>query len=178
VKSLPVLGFQRLTLLHKNLLFYLVAIFNALALSGVAVAYQYGLIHKVIEKDISHVTEVILVLVAFGIYKALSQAWSISQLKSDLKQPYKFLVTEGKVLRLKNKILENLAGWAVLLGLFGNTVGFIVALQSPDAILAGANTAFAATALGILAALWMEINYWLVNTDTDKILVHLEDYFE
>jgi hypothetical protein len=174
-------------MLH-NLLFYRLVIFNALALVGVYVAYQAGLIEMVIEKDISHVTEIILGVVAFGVVAALARGYQVAQsinylkivgpfdpIEGDIgKSLYQFYVKRAKKLPAKNKITLNMAEVVVLLGLVGNCVGFIVALSNEDALRAGANTAFGATVFGLLAAIWMLVNYWTLEATTEQHLVDID----
>lgn len=153
--------------MRNYLLFYRVAIFNILALVGVTYAYIHGYVQEAVEKDVSHVTYAIIALVGLGVLSSLRRALNISYL---VKERYNGPESRREVHRLN--FVQNIAGWSVILGLIGNTIGFIVALSSPDALTAGANTAFAATAVGLSAALWMEANYYLLST---ALSLHLED---
>lgn len=157
--------------MRKNLLFYRIVIFNVLALVGVAVAYQYDLLTAVLETDISHVTEVILGLVAFGIIASLKRGWNISQ---DINTWENKTMLEFPVYRsthpANNKFLLNLAEAMVILGVIGNCIGFRVALSSQDALISGASTGFGASIFGLAAALWMLINYWTLETATENYI--------
>jgi hypothetical protein len=162
-------------MLH-NLLFYRLVIFNALALVGVYVVYYYGLIGSVIEHDVSHMTEVILGLTGLGVFTALARGWdvsqSINQWKSGTIRAFDQYRVAAKKLPAKNKILINLAETMVILGLVGNAIGFMVALQSKETLISGALTGFGSTVFGLLAALWMLENYWTLEKVTD---IHMVD---
>jgi hypothetical protein len=74
--------------------------------------------------------------------------------------------------------LERVEVWLVTLGLIGNVVGFILALQNIDtgslgsaegvqkvaaSLLAGMGVAFCSTLVGAVAALWISINAWVIG---------------
>jgi hypothetical protein len=74
--------------------------------------------------------------------------------------------------------LERAEVWLVTLGLIGNVVGFIIALQNIDtgslgtaegvqkvaaSLLAGMGVAFCSTLVGAVAALWISINAWVIG---------------
>lgn len=78
----------------------------------------------------------------------------------------------------KTSHLERVEIWVVTLGLIGNVVGFIIALQHIDMgslgtaegvqkvaanLLAGMGTAFCSTLVGAVAALWTSINAWVLS---------------
>jgi hypothetical protein len=164
--------------MSRNLLFYRLVIFNALAFVGVYVAYYYGLVTKVINQDISHMTEIVLGLTVFGVVVALGRAWdvsqSINQWNSGTIRAFDAYRVASKKLPVKNKILINLAEAMVILGLVGNAVGFMVALQSKETLISGALTGFGSTVFGLLAALWMLTNYWTIEKATDLHMVDVQ----
>lgn len=74
--------------------------------------------------------------------------------------------------------LERAEVWLVTLGLIGNVVGFIIALQNIDtgslgtaegvqkvaaSLLAGMGVAFCSTLVGAVAALWISVNAWVIG---------------
>lgn len=74
--------------------------------------------------------------------------------------------------------LERTEVWLVTLGLIGNVVGFIIALQNIDtgslgtaegvqkvaaSLLAGMGVAFCSTLVGAVAALWISVNAWVIE---------------
>ena len=78
----------------------------------------------------------------------------------------------------KTAHLERVEIWLVTLGLIGNVVGFIIALQNIDtgslgsaegvqkvaaSLLAGMGVAFCSTLVGAVAALWTSVNAWVIS---------------
>lgn len=78
----------------------------------------------------------------------------------------------------KTSHLERVEVWLVTLGLIGNVVGFIIALQHIDtgslgtaegvqkvaaSLLAGMGVAFCSTLVGAVSALWISINAWVIG---------------
>ncbi|MBZ9943416.1 MotA/TolQ/ExbB proton channel family protein [Mesorhizobium sp. BR1-1-13] len=78
----------------------------------------------------------------------------------------------------KTSHIERAEVWLVTLGLIGNVVGFIIALQHIDtgslgsaegvqkvaaSLLAGMGVAFCSTLVGAVAALWISVNGWVVG---------------
>lgn len=78
----------------------------------------------------------------------------------------------------RTKHLERAEVWLVTLGLIGNVVGFIIALQHIDtsalgsaegvqrvaaSLLAGMGVAFCSTLVGAIAALWISTVAWVVG---------------
>src|ERR1051325_10862631 len=84
-----------------------------------------------------------------------------------------FIVAIAGVFLGKTGHLERVEVWLVTLGLIGNVVGFIIALQNIDtsslgtaegvqkvaaSLLAGMGVAFCSTLVGAVAALWISVN--------------------
>ena len=103
--------------------------------------------------DVSRISYVITVLFVFGIIAAF---------------------------RRKKEFLDRIEVWLVTLGLIGNVIGFIIALQHIDtgslgtadgvqkvaaSLLAGMGVAFCSTLVGAVAALWISINGWALSND-------------
>jgi flagellar motor component MotA len=109
-----------------------------------------------------------------GIIFALIRGWKTSQALNEMKKKGYVDVLKARKMPHKNKYLEYMAGWAVLIGLFGNALGFVIALGSRDDLLAGAGVAFGSTVAGILVALWLEINFSLIQNTTSLLLVDAE----
>ncbi len=80
--------------------------------------------------------------------------------------------------------LERLEVWLVTLGLIGNVVGFIIALQHIDtgslgsaegvqrvaaSLLAGMGVAFCSTLVGAVAALWVSTVAWVVGAKSEEV---------
>jgi len=89
-----------------------------------------------------------------------------------------FAVGLGAVFFGKTSHLERTEVWLVTLGLIGNVVGFIIALQNIDtgslgtaegvqkvaaSLLAGMGVAFCSTLVGAVAALWISVNAWVIG---------------
>jgi hypothetical protein len=89
-----------------------------------------------------------------------------------------FLASMAGVLMGKTAHMERVEIWLVTLGLIGNVVGFIIALQHIDtgslgsaegvqrvaaSLLAGMGVAFCSTLVGAVAALWTSVNGWVVG---------------
>ena len=75
--------------------------------------------------------------------------------------------------------LTHVKTWFVMIGLFGNVLGFIIALQGmasgslgdadglrgmATALLDGMSVAFCSTLVGAIAALWTSTNLWLLGS--------------
>jgi hypothetical protein len=84
-----------------------------------------------------------------------------------------FILSMAGVFMGKTAHLERVEVWLVTLGLIGNVVGFILALQNIDtgslgsaegvqkvaaSLLAGMGVAFCSTLVGAVAALWTSVN--------------------
>ncbi|MBZ9807712.1 MotA/TolQ/ExbB proton channel family protein [Mesorhizobium sp. ESP-6-2] len=89
-----------------------------------------------------------------------------------------FLASIAGVFMGKTTHLERVEVWLVTLGLIGNVVGFIIALQNIDtgslgsaegvqkvaaSLLAGMGVAFCSTLVGAVAALWTSVNAWVLS---------------
>lgn len=89
-----------------------------------------------------------------------------------------FIASMAGVFVGKSGHLDRTEVWCVTLGLIGNVVGFILALQNIDtgslgtaegvqkvaaSLLAGMGVAFCSTLVGAVAALWISINAWAVG---------------
>lgn len=89
-----------------------------------------------------------------------------------------FIASMAGVFMGKTAHLERVEVWLVTLGLIGNVVGFILALQNIDtgslgsaegvqkvaaSLLAGMGVAFCSTLVGAVAALWISVNGWVVG---------------
>lgn len=89
-----------------------------------------------------------------------------------------FIASMAGVFFGKTRHLERTEVWLVTLGLIGNVVGFIIALQNIDtgslgtaegvqkvaaSLLAGMGVAFCSTLVGAVAALWISINAWVMG---------------
>lgn len=127
------------------------AILNFAFACFIAWAASLGYVQFVFTHDISHLSYVISAL---------------------------FVVSMVSVFMGKIAHLERVEIWLVTLGLIGNVVGFIIALQHIDtsslgtaegvqkvaaSLLAGMGVAFCSTLVGAVAALWTSINAWMVG---------------
>jgi hypothetical protein len=89
-----------------------------------------------------------------------------------------FVASMAGVFLGKTAHLERAEVWLVTLGLIGNVVGFIIALQNIDtgslgtaegvqkvaaSLLAGMGVAFCSTLVGAVAALWISVNAWVIG---------------
>jgi hypothetical protein len=154
------------------LLFYRLLIFNFLGFATVYYAYVMGYVNIILEKDTSGVVEVIVLVTLAGIFSTLKRGYQISKAINTMKEGKYVDILKAKKMAHKNEHIESIGGWAVLLGLLGNAIGFVIALSSKDALLTGAGTAFGSTVVGIACALWTEVNYRMLKTAT---AVYVED---
>jgi hypothetical protein len=152
------------------LLFYRLVIFNVLGIAIVIWAYLAGYVTLILERDATGVVYGIIALGVVGIISTLSRGWKISTKINNLKAGKYVDILKAKKMPHKNEHIHDIAGWALLVGIFGNTLGFIMALASKDTLLAGASTAFASTTVGILVALWIEGNFRMIKTQTALLL--------
>lgn len=89
-----------------------------------------------------------------------------------------FIASMGALFLGKSDHLERVEVWLVTLGLIGNVIGFIIALQNIDtgslgsaegvqkvaaSLLAGMGVAFCSTLVGAVAALWTSVNGWVIS---------------
>jgi hypothetical protein len=116
----------------------------------VAWAWAMGYVGFVYSHDVSRISYFITVVFALGMVAAF----------------------RGRV-----ATLERIEVWLVTLGLIGNVVGFILALQHIDtgalgsaedvqriaaSLLAGMGVAFCSTLVGAVGALWISVNAWML----------------
>lgn len=88
------------------------------------------------------------------------------------------VVTTGAAFWGKTNLLPHAKIWFVMLGLIGNLIGFILAIQGmasgsldsadglmtlANALLEGMSVAFCSTLVGAIAALWTSTNGWLLG---------------
>lgn len=124
------------------------AVLNFAGAAFVTWAWWLGYVGFVYSHDISRVSYLITVVFAFGMIAAF---------------------------RRRVAVLERVEVWLVTLGLIGNVIGFIIALQNIDtgslgsaegvqkvaaALLAGMGVAFCSTLVGAVGALWISVNAW------------------
>ena len=159
----------------KSLLFYRLVIFNTLGIVGLLAGYWYGLVDKLLQHDALGVIYVIAGLLSIGIFGSLNRGWKISKAKNFVSQcnarlwAHSFVVKVRKMAH-KNEFIQSMAAQSVLVGLFGNVLGLITALGSPESVQAGAAIAFGSTAAGILTALWLEVNFLMLRTATSNLI--------
>ena len=128
---------------------YRLILFNACAFAGVAWATKLGYVEQVFNGDISGISYGITALFAAGLVATVY----------------------GKA-----ALLERMPNWLVTLGLIGNVVGFVLALRDIDPsalsggapevvanLLGGMGVAFYSTLVGAIAALWIEINGFILG---------------
>ena len=155
----------------KNLLFYRLMIFNTLGIVGLAAGYWMCFIEMLMKHDAVGVIYGIAGLLAIGIFGSLNRGWKVSQGHNDFKAGKGVDVVNVRKMFYKNEYIQNMAGWSVLIGLFGNALGLTEALSGgADTLLAGAGIAFGSTVAGILVALWLEINFSMIRTATGLLL--------
>ncbi len=155
----------------KNLLIYRLGIFNVLVLCGLIYAGYMGYVDILLKHDELGIIYFIAGLAGLGITGAFIRGWKVSTALNDVKaQKYVDPVDVHKMPH-KNEYLRDMAGWSVLMGLFGNTWGLLTALSggSTDALLQGAGVAFGSTVAGILAAFVLEVNFSMIRTATGTL---------
>lgn len=127
------------------------SVLNFAGLCFLAWAWWLGYVGFVFSHDVSHISYLISAL---------------------------FIASMVGVFLGKTGHLERVEVWLVTLGLIGNVVGFILALQNIDtgslgsaggvqkvaaSLLAGMGVAFCSTLVGAVAALWISINAWVIG---------------
>ncbi|TGV26320.1 MotA/TolQ/ExbB proton channel family protein [Mesorhizobium sp. M4B.F.Ca.ET.143.01.1.1] len=127
------------------------AILNFAGLCFLAWAWWLGYVGFVFTHDVSHISYLITAV---------------------------FVASMVGVFLGKTGHLERTEVWLVTLGLIGNVVGFIIALQNIDtgslgtaegvqkvaaSLLAGMGVAFCSTLVGAVAALWISVNAWVIE---------------
>ncbi|TGQ11241.1 hypothetical protein EN858_15075 [Mesorhizobium sp. M4B.F.Ca.ET.215.01.1.1] len=126
-------------------------VLNFAGLCGLAWAASLGYVQFVFTHDVSHISYLISAVFAAAMVGV-------------------FLGKTGH--------LERTEVWLVTLGLIGNVVGFIIALQNIDtgslgtaegvqkvaaSLLAGMGVAFCSTLVGAVSALWISVNAWVIG---------------
>lgn len=126
-------------------------ILNFAGLCFLAWAWWLGYVGFVFSHDVSHISYLISAL---------------------------FIAAIAGVFLGKTGHLERVEVWLVTLGLIGNVVGFILALQNIEtgslgsaegvqkvaaSLLAGMGVAFCSTLVGAVAALWISVNAWVIG---------------
>lgn len=157
-----------------NLLFYKLCIFNFLSLCAVYAVYQLGYVQLLLQRDGTGILYGIFFILGLGILFTLIRGWKASQLLNEIKRMGHVDILKVRKMPHKNEYLNDMVEWALLVGLFGNALGFIIALGSRDDLLAGAGVAFGSTVAGILTALWLKVNFAMLRTATALLLEDAE----
>ncbi len=154
-------------------LFYRLAILNTLGIVGLSAGYWYGLVDKLLQHDAIGVIYVIGALLAYGIFGSLNRGWKVSKavvISNKGKYFRTDFLRDVRKMAHDNEYINAMSVQAVLIGLFGNVWGLIMALGSPESVAAGASVAFGSTAAGILTALWLDTNYNMLKTTTSNLI--------
>lgn len=155
----------------NNLLFYRIIILNSLGLVALFASYQMGFVQTLIQHDSIGAVYGISALLGIGVIGSLIRGWLISQKANAFNANKGIDIVDVRKMIWNNEFLMYMAGWAVLIGLFGNVWGLLEALsKGSDFLTQGAGVAFGSTAAGILAALWLEVNYLMIRTTTGCLL--------
>jgi hypothetical protein len=124
-----------------------------------------GFVSVLMEHDAIGVIYAIGALAIVGLHGSLFRGWKVSQAVNAFKVGRGVDPVSVRKMFYKNGYIQDMAGWAVLLGLFGNAWGLMEALSSGD-ILKGAGVAFGSTVAGIIVAFLLEVNFVMIRTST------------
>lgn len=156
----------------NNLLFYRLVIFNTLSMCALFWGYKMDYIDMLMRHDAIGIIYAIASLLGIGIFGSLVRGWKVSHALNELKNRNIYDNVSARKMLHKNEYIHDMAGWAVLMGLFGNALGFVIALggSSDTAILQGAGVAFGSTVAGILSAFLLEVNFSMIRTATGLLI--------
>lgn len=172
-----------------SLLIYRMAIFNLFAVACLIAAGQLGYVAMVFEADTSRIGYAIAALLAVGLCLAAWRGVKTSMALNDLRDGVPLTQRTAKM-PAKNAHLSVIATWLAALGMFGTVVGLIqmaFALRGMDltsadnlgAVLAtafeGYGVALTTTAVGLVAAVWIEVNALMINTATACLIEDAKD---
>lgn len=167
----------------NNLLFYRLLITNGFALALFVWAYSLGYVQKVLERDVSNISEVIFGLFVIGLISTFIRGYKVSEALNHFKKTHyksKSLTTKYRKMPAKNTHIYRIAEFLAILGLVGNALGFFIALdhagvggsnqQIADSLLAGMGVAFGSTLVGSITGLLTLINYGMIETATSMLI--------
>lgn len=166
--------------LLKNLLIYRLLIVNIACLIGLGVAHLNGWVEKIVAGD---TTGIIWVVVAFFVAFMISltnRAFKISGYLNALKDGTVPRLSAAKVLE-KGAHLDDMPGWIMLIGLLGNVMGIMLAIDSANLVgdnakeaivdlLGSMDVAFSATLASGVLGIWADINRRMLKTATVLML--------
>lgn len=163
------------------------AILNILAFAALTWAWQLGYVKTAFAADTSHISYAIVVLLAVGLLSAWVVAVSIhrdfrhwSALPLDGERDYlrEIHLVLASAYRDWASRFATIATWLAALGMLGTVVGLVqmafslrgMDLTSPDNLAAvlteafnGYGTALITTAVGLVAAVWVEANALVIE---------------
>jgi hypothetical protein len=172
----------------KNLLLYRLAIFNA-ALGGLLGYLGWkGYITAALLADPTGITIGIALMFAMLLGSTAFRAWGTSKALNHLKEEWNVLGGRKKALKRMAKIkhIHDGSGWLAYLGLIGTVVGFVIAISGIDLgalstaqgvqamvpeLMRGMGVALYTTLAGAFFGLWTEINYRMLATATECLVV-------
>ena len=137
-----------------------------------------GYVHKVFERDVSKICEIIVLLFLIGLISSAIRIWKVSKAKNNLDNGVVLDVTETVKIEAKNLHIYKIAEYLATLGLIGNALGFFIALdmagtdpaQIAPQLLMGMGVAFGSTLAGAITGLWTWINFSMLETATTTFI--------
>jgi hypothetical protein len=162
----------------KNLLLFRYLITNGLGFAIFIWAWSMGYVHKVFERDVSKICEIIVLLFVIGLVSSAIRIWKVSRAKNNLDRGELLDVTGAKKIEAKNLHIYKIAEYLATLGLIGNALGFFIALdmagtdpaQIAPQLLMGMGVAFGSTLAGAITGLWTWINFSMLETATTTFI--------
>jgi hypothetical protein len=148
-------------------------IVNIACTALVIAAQMQGWASMIFEADLSYLTSVITVVLLYGLALCAWKLWRMDRVVSRAFDP-------GDVKKAKEQVAAYIEGirWLsrrlVELGLVGTVIGFIIAFSGMDAdvigdvdsasamigvVITGMGVALYTTLVGMLASLWLHVNY-------------------
>lgn len=173
----------------KSLLLYRLAVFNFFAAACLFAAWQYGYVEAAFKADTSGISYAIAALLAAGLVLSFWRGAKTSAALDDVHDGVRLGQRTTKM-PAKNAHLTAISEWLATLGFFGTALGLIqmawslraMDLASADNLSAALSTAFEGygvalitTAVGLVAATWMQVNALMINTATACLIEDAKD---
>lgn len=163
----------------RNLLVYRLVIFNFFGLVLVAYGLMTGFVQKLIEGDTTWIHAAIIAVFLFALVSTFIRASKVAKGLNEIKQGRPF---DASKMHVKNWHISEIGVQIITLGLIGNCLGFLVAVQGMDSVdvsgakdalmesyhhmTAGMKIAFNCSFTAMSLGLWTLANYHILKTAT------------
>lgn len=164
-----------------NHLIYRLLILNGLGAAALVWAWMQGVLDVVLMGDTSGLNYAIVVVFLVGMIGFWQRAVKVSRAFNTVKAG---TIVDASKFTIKSSFVSAFSVWLVTLGLIGNIVGFMfavdgfdlsagpdAAMRSIDGMIHGMKIAFCTTLVGTVLGLWMSINNQMLRTALELLRI-------